>query len=229
VPGAIEVTLVGGESTALHVFLALAGSVVIAAAAVAAAMIARKTANERQQEQLAHDTLRQERALEHDREMRDRDFLRQTVSSALENAISTTEAISGFKAKVSQAEERRRVVNTHAEDEESEEHVEAWKALVETMGEVAPAMDEAHRASIAALTDNVRLRSLLGENSPVVKAHLKLVHAYRDWFDTQTSIADGTAESEDEQAKASLTVDATAPLLKDFERACRDHFEGAAR
>lgn len=218
----IEVTLVGGESTALNVFLALAGPLLIASAAITAAVIARKTANERQQEQLAHDTLRQERALAHDREMRDRDFLRQTVSSALENAIQATESISELHAKVSKISERRRAAGAFAEDDKSEEHAAAWKALNDAMDEVPHAIEEANRALVASYTDNVRLRALLGEENSVVKTHLRLAHAYQGWYKEQTAILSDPTQQQAESD--SSDGDEIATLLKGFERACREKF-----
>jgi len=66
--GAIEVELVGTNVDWRDVLLAVIGPVLISGAAVFAAITARKSAPERQEEQLEHDTQRQKEALAHDLE-----------------------------------------------------------------------------------------------------------------------------------------------------------------
>ncbi len=85
----LAVELVGGEEEWLHIVSSVVGPVLIAGAAVFAAKTARRSAFERQEEQLAHDTERQEKSLTHDREMRDRESTRIVIDNAME-AVNTT-------------------------------------------------------------------------------------------------------------------------------------------
>jgi hypothetical protein len=233
--GALNVNLVGGESGLLHIVLAIVGPLLIAGAAIGAALVARKTANERQQAQLAHDTERQERQLQHDRALRDRDFLRQTVTSALEHALEAMDAVTSV------AVESEALENLHLAVMEAEKKVAAVEgddeAVLQTLNEQSKALEAANQAmdrwsavaepahlkTTQMLADNVRLRALVGAKNRVRSSHWKLAEVVRSWNDRSTS--DKYLRS-DEQKKAAARVHAEiGPTLEAFEQACRERFE----
>jgi hypothetical protein len=109
--GVIEVNLVGTDVDWLDILLAIIGPILISGAAVFAAVTARKSAIERQEEQLEHDTQRQkealahdlkrqEMALDHDREMRNRESSRTVIDDAMEVANSAIEKFSTLEVRV---------------------------------------------------------------------------------------------------------------------------------
>jgi hypothetical protein len=116
--GALKVELVGEEG-ALAIFLTVLGPLLIAGAAVIAALVARRTANERQAEQLAHDSerqreqlrhdsSRQERQLQHDREMRQKEHARGAVDSVIEEVQETLDTLIDLEFEAKKCEEKRR-------------------------------------------------------------------------------------------------------------------------
>src|SRR4051794_15183673 len=115
--GVVKVELVG-EGGLLGVFVSVLGPLLIAGAAVLAALVARKTANERQAEQLAHDSerqreqlrhdsARQKRQLQHDREMRQREHARGALDSAIEEVRETLDALLDLEHQAKNCEEAR--------------------------------------------------------------------------------------------------------------------------
>ena len=96
----------------------LIGSVFIGGVAVYAARLAATTANQRQEDQLthdsarqdellAHDTERQERQLRHDADMRHREFARDALDSALELTQEANGSIVSFQSAIERFERSR--------------------------------------------------------------------------------------------------------------------------
>jgi hypothetical protein len=109
--GAIKVELAGTDIGWLEILLAIIGPVLIAGAAVFAAITARRSAIERQEKQLEHDTQRQEEALAHDlerqklalahdREMRNRESTRIVLDNAMEAADSIIKKFTDLESAV---------------------------------------------------------------------------------------------------------------------------------
>jgi hypothetical protein len=219
--GALEVELIGnGEG--LSTFLTVLGPVLIASAAVAAAFIARKTANERQEKQLAHDTERQEVALAHDRALRDREYLRETVSSVLENAINMTRATFDLEVALQKIATQSEAQQLNDVDVEAHDRIE--KASLKAREDHATARRESHQASLVTVTDNVRLRALLGKEHPIVESHLQLVDAYEAWHNAFSSSE--MPRTEEQEAKAAAAAGEVGPALGNFEDVFRAEFDG---
>jgi hypothetical protein len=107
-----------GHRSFVAEFGPLVGSIFIGGVAVYAARLAATTANERQQqqlshdsarqnEQLAHDTDRQERQLRHDADIRHREFARDALDSALELTQESNGSIVSFQTAIERFERIR--------------------------------------------------------------------------------------------------------------------------
>lgn len=231
---AIEVKLVGADD-ALAVFLAVLGPLLIAGAAVIAALVARRTANERQQEQLAHDTERQkeqlahdterqERQLSHDRAMRDRDYLFQTVGTVYENLEEANQTVIRVSGLVGSLESTRTKLS-----DARKEAIPSWishlsERLDDYSREVAEAMDLAHPATMQLWADTARLRLVLPLDNEVVDAHKELADATRRWYDAIKEGYYGGNRDSEEMDRSKKTSREAADAQFRFEKACRAAF-----
>ena len=167
---ALDVNLVGGESEALHILLAVVGPILIAGAAVFAARTARNSANERQQRQLAHDTDRQETALGHDREMREwelahdremrsRERALDTLDSTVDNANKARTATNALAARIYVADKwRPRHERELAEAATQMEKARAVERLAATSRKSSELSSACFDARMALNSDYTRLR-----------------------------------------------------------------------
>jgi len=207
-----------GEDSQLKVLLTLVGPILIAGAAVFAAWVARKTTNERQAEQLAHDSERQEMQLEHDREIRDREHLRNVMEGVFTGIAQALDVVADVAVSVGayeQLEEKMTTVDSLPESEAQEKNDEIRKGLAELNGLVEKAGD----ATNSLMYDTARLRLYLGKEDPVVLAHTVLREKLTDWFD---ALLEAFPEVRDEAQKAEVSQ-----LQKTFRWAMAD-FESSS-
>ncbi|MBS1892284.1 MAG: hypothetical protein JST59_13390 [Actinobacteria bacterium] len=92
----IEVHTAGGK----ELWQELIGPVLLALTAIIAAWIAARTANHRQQEQLANDRHLQADQLAYDREQRNRQHVRDTVDEAVRGVDAALRAMFDYEAKI---------------------------------------------------------------------------------------------------------------------------------
>lgn len=237
--GALEVELVGTKD-AVGILLVIFGPLLIASAAVIAALVARKTANERQaeqlahdtkrqKEQLAHDTERQERQLAHDRDMRDRDYLFRTVSRAYEHLEEAKRAVIRVGGLVGSLESTRTVLGEAREAREPA-RISYFSGRMENYEEqVRDAMDQAHDATLQLWADTARLRLFLGQEDMVVSSHQEMADSMRNWYDAvKVGYYHGNRD-EGEVEKSEMAADEARTSHWQFEDACRLAFGWSAQ
>lgn len=232
-PSALKVELVGGDG-ALAIFLAVLGPSLIAGAAVVAALVARRTANERQaeqlrhdterqQEQLEHDSERQERQLAHDRQVRDREYLFRTVSAAFECLERAKRAIIQTSGWIRSLETvREKIAKTEREGGLPNQSL--LQRLNRYEGEVISAMDEAHPATMAIWSDTALLRLFLGREDDVVVAHIALAEKMRAWYDSVKEGYYGGNRDKEGLAHSKAAAITVRHARRDFEDECRRAF-----
>jgi hypothetical protein len=137
----------------------LLGPALIAAAAVIAATVAARTANSRQREQLAHD-----------RALRAREHIRDTVDAAADRAIAALEAFTDFEVEIDENERIRSEQSELLASEHAslEEKVAARKRLRGLVEESAAAGETASARAAEVIATQARLRLRLGVSDPIV-------------------------------------------------------------
>lgn len=162
--GVLEVKLVD-EDSALHLLGAL-GPLFIALAAVAAALIAWRSADTRLAKQLAHD-----------REIRRREHIRDALDSALEIVGETTRAYADFLTDVELTETRRLHLAIDLDDDEAdtetiaslrEQMIEANLELRSEWGSTFLRLDE-----LGAAITRLKLRFGVSHEIPVAAEDLR--------------------------------------------------------
>jgi len=213
-----------GESEFLHIFLTIIGPVLIASAAVIAALVARRTANERQLKQLLHDTQRQEVALAHDREMRDREHVRSTISDAIEALTEATYLVIAMGSAVTTLERARERLSAAEEDAlAGKAFMDLQDALNSAYQEYVALSDQTHESTLSLFANTSRIRLVVGPESELVETHKTLANAVRSWYEnvTQGGIKN---RDEDELKKAANGLQDTRRARYRFEDACRQWF-----
>jgi len=140
-----KVELVGGESWLEHNSVAIAA---ITAAALAAFVA---VANHRAQ-------------LRHDREMRNRDHVRDTIDNAIDSANRTRTAMNRFLSLLTTIEDRRGEPNVELPAENIQELIERREETIASIRLMA--------------SSQTRLAIRLGAKAPVAKAHKALLSAF---------------------------------------------------
>lgn len=192
----IEVELVGGEADLL-------GPLLIAGAAILAAAVA---------------AYWQWRQLRHDREVRDREFIRNSISQAVASLATAIDDMSGFSGathSVDQAEEETRELRTkrHSDTELSG----SLKAEARATEKARDARQAVRSSLMRMITDNLHLRVALGANDPVVVSHGDLCEAFEEWFKDLTPDRAIQAKRESGELKPGQMFQ---PARKRFETAC---------
>lgn len=166
----IPIEVVGGDGKAFSLFSAVAGSLLVALAAVIAAIVAARTANKRQRAQLDHDT-----------EVRRREHIRDALDDAAEKLYEAFEALAVYELRIGEAEDARKRLET-ARDESSSEEVlaVATKALDQLQGQIEEVREETTSLLLAVQASEFRLSLRMGGEDPVVEAHLKVKESFRD-------------------------------------------------
>lgn len=193
----VEVKLVGGGADLID-FL---GPALIALAAVCAAWLAAHTANKRQQEQL-----------DHDRTLRERELLRNTLDEVVESATRCIRELSEFSA-------RAQVGDKQQDEGSAEDKLDALAV------ELMEAEDRTHALTLEMWSNTLRLHLRLPQSHPITISHEDLVDACRDWY--KTLAATGTERRTAEQVAAeSDAKDAASAAFSVFMEASRAWFTG---
>jgi hypothetical protein len=147
-----------GESTVVKFLVPIIPAMILAWAAWKAAGIAKASASERQEgqlraawtrqreqlrdaakrqkESLAHDRDVRASALAHDRAMRDRDYIRQAVAGALENALETIERTAEYAMAVLRAERTKLAADVEGDEEVSSDDLRVMQRALDALDEM---------------------------------------------------------------------------------------------
>jgi hypothetical protein len=186
-----KIELIGGESWLEHNSVAIAA---ITAAALAALVA----------------VLNQRAQLKHDREMRNRDHIRDTIDSAIASANEALLAVGNFHSNVATAEEWREREMPDQEDKAakaaSREREERWSSELDRERDEAYPLIQSMRAA------NIRLEIRLGAAHPIVLSHDATRAAFFELFSASMGGV-GKNRAQTERDKDG-----------DLSRAVRDHF-----
>ena len=204
----VEVELVGGESF----WVGLAGPALIAIAAVIAAIVAARTANQRQAAQLWHDL-----------EARREEHVRDALDLAVEQIPEMLSAVHQTEFAVEGLEARRPDLQATIEDFSAPEDVQrqAEKALAELKLELASRAKHAHEKSPEMLSASIRLNIRLGDDSELADAHEALFTAWDKQLDSLGSAATENRNNDELASYEDLDANATAAYSA-FYAVCRD-------
>jgi hypothetical protein len=204
---ALEIELVGGQGF----WAGLAAPALIAVAAVAAAIVAARTANRRQQAQLGHDL-----------QVRRDEHVRDALDFAVEQVHDILSAVNRAELDVLELEETRpkleATLNSSTASEADKN--QAQKGLLELGIAVAEHAQRAHEASLEMIASSIRLNLRLGEDCAVADAHEALSDA---WEKQLEALAKGHHENRsksDLMAYETLDKNATE-AYSNFYAACR--------
>jgi hypothetical protein len=196
----IEFEVVGGGGDPLD----LLGPALIAGTAVFAAWLAARTANNRQREQL-----------DHDRDMRDREDIRDTLDGSSERAETCLRGLRGFSAAIQAARPKG-----------SEEELDEADAE-ELRKEVLNAQGQAHGHLQEMIADLIRIGLRFPEEDPITECHMDLHDAYEEWYDAMA--ADWAGDSDDSKEDAVPQAEkAAAKAFEQFMLNCRAWFAGVS-
>lgn len=158
----IAVEVVGGDGTFLHVLLALGGSAFVAIAAIFAAVVAARTANQRQRAQLDHDS-----------EVRRREHIRDALDTAAERLYEAFEALTVYQLRIEEAEKARAALKKARDNETtSPDASDKAKTLVDHMhDEIKEARQQSTPQLLAVQASEFQLKLRIGNDHPIVKAY----------------------------------------------------------
>lgn len=185
----VEVQLVGDNGYGLDVVVAIIGPLLIALAAVVAAFVAAHTANRRQRAQLDHDL-----------EVRHREYVRDVLDSSVELARRSMERVAAFKQSVEMLEGKRFALTAAVEDPEGSpsDQESARAALGGLLESYARSSSEAGRAIVEMSAAHFRLGLALGLRHDVAAAFETLGDKADELVD---SLSPGLSENRSEQAR----------------------------
>lgn len=201
--GVLEVEIAEGDRT-LDLLIAIGGPVLVLLGAIAAAVIAAKTAGRRQERQLANDQLALREQLAHDRKLRYEAHVRDVLDRVVEDVDKALNAHVAFKRATLALERARR------EEEDVAGRFENWK---KRRSESIKALEEV-------LSDSARLRLRLGDH-PVVAAHLALHAAWMEHENALDEGGDGNRSEEQIERSEQLNEEAGerfAEVMPQFEQ-----------
>jgi hypothetical protein len=206
---AVDVHIVGGDPW-WHQAI---GPALIAATAIAAAWIAARTANRRQQEQLDHDRELQKEQLAYDREQRNRQHARDAIDEAVKGTEEATRAIIDLFTPVTQE------AGTAATGRYRPTSQKAWlaKELKKELEELSTAV---HDASLEMTSHSLRLRIRLGPEHPIVMKHYAFHDVFRQHHSILKKMMVGSI-TEDERSKLDESDKLASATLEEFFAACR--------
>jgi hypothetical protein len=173
----LDVHLTGGSAW----WFDLLGPMLLSLTAVAAAIIAARTANKRQEEQLFHDRELQKEQLAYDREQRTRQHVRDTIDEAVREWDEAVRAIARYEGRVEKEDSRLGFSGEVADESLSETaRSQAKESLSEELGEIAERKEKAQEFAADLISTELRLILRLGESHPVVEAYEAFRGAYLD-------------------------------------------------
>jgi hypothetical protein len=218
----VPVELVDGK----ELWQELIGPAIVAVTAVAAAVIAARTANHRQEAQLANDRELQADQLAYDREQRNRQHVRDTVDESVRGVDSALRALLEYEGRIvlgdAQRTMRRKTVTTAGVV--SPLARSAAQALGREMAEIRTASDAVSVAAADLISENLRLSLRLGKDHEIVRAHLTIRDDYSDRHSTLQSLSERSLSAKD-KARIASAANATAAIVSAFMDECRRWFE----
>jgi hypothetical protein len=195
--------------------------VLLAATAIAAAWIAARTANHRQQEQLDHDRKLQKEQLAYDREQRNRQHVRDAIDEAVKGADEATRAMAAFSTPVKLGEERRQINRAAAAAYQGPDGPDSPRSkIAKELKELSELSAAVYDASLELTSHGLRLSIRLGAEHPVVMSHIAFRVAYRERHDILDEVALG-AITEDERVELDVSDELASSALEGFFDACR--------
>lgn len=196
------------------------GSVLIAAAAAFAALLAAISASVRQRAQLQHD-----------RELREREHIRDTLDSQVGEVQQSLRVLMRFRASVSTFEEpyHRELAREVPSREEGRSKAQDKDAPgSEQQGDIVKRWRDARRASHEALlkrrAGTTRLRLRLGRRAAITKHHDQFVDGYSKLHRSLGPPLDEPRSSE-EKADEDAAYEEMKQAYQDFLRACERWFD----
>jgi hypothetical protein len=214
---AVNVHIVGGDPWWHQVI----GPVLIAATAIAAAWIAARTANHRQQEQLDHDRKLQKGQLAYDREQRNRQYGRDAIDEAVKGADEATRAMAEFSTPVRLGEEQRQINRATAAAYKGPDGPGSPRSkIVKELKDLKELSTAVHDASLELASQNLRLSIRLGAEHPVVMTHNAFRLAFRRRHNILDKVALGSI-TENERSKLDETDEFASSALEGFFAGCR--------
>ena len=199
----------------------LVGPVLLAATAIAAAWIAARTANHRQQEQLDHDRKLQKEQLAYDREQRNREHVRDAIDEAVKGADEATRAMAEFSTPVKLGEEQRQINRATAAAYHGPDGPDSpGSKVVKELKELSELSTAVHDASLELASHSLRLSIRLGAEHPVVMTHNAFRVAFRQRHNILHKVALGSI-TDDERGELDETDEFASSTLEGFFAACR--------
>ncbi len=233
VVGSIDVHLTGGSAW----WHELVGPFLLAVTAILAAIIAAKTANKRQGEQLAHDRglqadrLLHDRKLQasqlaYDREQRNREHVRDRIDSAVLMVDQAVRAYTEFQREIRYVAAHRSELQAIAANPngEAEEHENVASLLQEKIDALRDVNVRARTLSAELVSEGVRLSLRLGTNSSIFKAHRTFRRNYSTRIDYLESLGEAPSSSEIEEGNADK-METIEGVAAGFLAECRTWFE----
>jgi hypothetical protein len=158
----IAVEVVGGDGKFLHVLLALGGSAFVATAAIFAAIVAARTANQRQRAQLDHDS-----------EVRRREHIRDALDTAAERLYEAFEALAVYELRIEEGEKARAALKKARDHEAtSPDDLDQAKTLVDHIhDQIEEAIQQSASQLLAVQASEFQLKLRIGNDHPIVKAY----------------------------------------------------------
>jgi hypothetical protein len=202
----LKVHLVGGNPWWHEVI----GPALIAATAIAAAWIAARTANHRQQEQLDHDRALQTEQLAYDREQRERVFVREVIDEAMKGVDQALRNLSEYSAAVlvgnEDRERHRREVTSAAPPHHRLKPVAALQALRAESDPVHSLDQHLYDVGVDLTSAALRLGLRLGEKDKIVVAHQAFADEFSAKHDLLSPLESRLITDEDRTALDTVDV-----------------------
>lgn len=218
----VNVHIVGGDPW----WHQAVGPALIAAIAIAAAWIAARTANHRQQEQLNHDRELQKEQLAYDREQRNRQHVRDAVDDSVRSVDAALRLMFEYEALIligdDQRTERRSVLDGGPASPTVK--AEALSALKEEMDEIHAKSQAVYDANIDLTSENLRLSLRLGKDHQIAKSQQALRDVYSTRHSTLEPMYKRPLTAKDREAIRSASK-STQAIFNSFYQDCRRWFE----
>jgi hypothetical protein len=203
----------------------LIGPVVVALTAIVAAWIAARTANHRQQEQLANDRQLQADQLAHDRQQHNRQHVRDTVDEAVQGVDTALRSMFEYEAKIVVGDTQR-VEHREALDDASltpSQRAAVLQELQREAAEIHAGSNEVYAAATDLTSENLRLSLRLGDQHQLVKAHQAVRDIYASRHYALEPLYKGALSETDRQDIRSAS-DSMAAIIAAFMAECRTWF-----
>jgi hypothetical protein len=175
----LGVEVIGGQPL-LPGLAPLLGSIFVAGAAAYAARLAANTANDRQREQLAHDTERQKEQLAHDRTIRRQEYARNAIDDSLERIAHANDAVTDCIASALVSEEQRKQGEARLANASLGpiEHEQAQREISQAGLDVHQQIKDAHTKALEMYPAGVRLALRFSVSHPIAEKHDELMYAW---------------------------------------------------